>query len=130
MQSKKVGAPVSMDMFDTVEASNRGFRIELETATGSKSGVFVTVLGPDSEEYRKAEKKIRDEQQNKLRRRKNIDIETDAISLLAHSITSWENMPGYGDYSYAQGVEVLTKYPAIRRQIEREQSDLTNFIQG
>ena len=120
----------SLSMFDTVSGSNIGAEIELQTASGDASGVYVSLLGPDSDASRKAERKVRERHQELLRKRKSIDLEADAIEILASCITGWRNMPEYGTFSFEAAKELLTKYPAIRRQLEQEQADIRNFIKG
>ncbi len=132
----------SLSMFDTVSACNKGARVELLTPTGEGSGIFISVLGRDSDVYKAYEREQRDYMNRKimLARKRGQDLKLDSaemseekeIELLAKLTTGWENMPafdGKGELSFSKENAALlyAKYPAIRRQMDDASGDMQNF---
>lgn len=143
MAEKKAAKTVkSLSMFDTVSACNKGFRSELLTPTGEGSGIFITILGRDSDVYKKYEREQRDYMNRKimLARKRGQDLRLDTaemteekeIELLACLTTGWENMPnfdGSGELAFSKenAIALYTKFPAIRRQMDDVSGDMQNF---
>jgi hypothetical protein len=132
----------SLSMFDTVSACNKGARIELLTLTGEGSGIFITILGRDSDVYKQYEREQRDYMNRKimLARKRGQDLRLDSaemteekeIELLAKLTVGWENMPSFDgkgqlDFSKDNAVQLYAKFPAIRRQMDDACGDMQNF---
>jgi len=142
--TKKKAAP-SLSMFDTVAACNKGARVELLTPSGDGSGVFISILGKDSDVFKQYEKEQRDYMNRKimLARKRGQDLKLDSaemseekeIDLLTRITTGWENMPGIEadtllDFSADNVKMVYIKYPSIRRQMDDSSGDMQNFTTG
>lgn len=138
--SKKQAA--SLSMFDTVSACNKGARIELLTPTGDGSGIFISILGRDSDVYKSYEREQRDYMNRKimLARKRGQDLRLDSaemseekeIELLAKLTTGWENMPSFDgkgqlEFNANNAALLYTKFPAIRRQMDDASGDMQNF---
>ena len=132
----------SLSMFDTVSACNKGVRVELLTPTGENSGIFISVLGRDSDVYKTYEREQRDYMNRKIviARKRGQDLRLDTaemseekeIELLARLTTGWENMPSFDgngllDFSKENAALLYVKYPAIRRQMDDASGDMQNF---
>jgi hypothetical protein len=138
---------------DTVAGANEGFEVQLyHPATMENLGIFVRVLGRDSDEYRRL-------QSEQLRRRiqKSVktgtmrsvsspkEIEQDGIELLAACTKGWrqaEDREGDGvvgkttitvagaewECSRANAARLYTEYPWIAEQVDVAVVDRANFI--
>ena len=130
---------------DSVKAANNGFELELfHPGTMVNLGLFITVLGKDSAEFRKVSSA-----QNRKRLQKATkgggfragavsmeEIEQDSIELLAACTVLWRD----GDkktLTFAgkelectpeNAKQVYTDYPWIREQVDAGVSDRANFI--
>jgi hypothetical protein len=126
----------TMNMFDTVTGSNRGTEVELHTTDGDPSGVKVRLLGPDSDEAIKADRSAntRNMKLHQTQQSKRIDVARDVIEKLVACITGWAGMPGEDGkdmpYSEDNARQVLTNYPSIRRELQREHEETANFTKA
>lgn len=136
---------VSLSMFDTVTACNAGSDMELLLPNGEGSGVFITMLGTDGDEYKKYQREIQNEFLRQLASKKKkspkeaIDeaelSESKNIELLVRLTVGWKDMPspdgkGVLVFSKENCRMVYTKYPMIRRQADLYVADLTNFMKS
>jgi hypothetical protein len=134
-----------LSMFDTVSACNSGAKIELLKPNGDGSGIFISVLGRDSDVYKTFEREQRDSMNRKimLARKRGQDIRLDSaemteekeIELLARLTTGWENVPAFDGqgllpFSKDNAIALYTKYPSIRRQMDDASGDMQNFIKS
>ena len=130
---------------DSVKAANDGFELELfHPGTMVNLGIFFTVLGKDSAEFRKVQSA-----QNRKRMQKATkgggfragsismeEIEQDSIELLVACTMFWRD--GEKKTLTISGVEmectpenvrrVYTNYPWIREQVDAGVSDRANII--
>jgi hypothetical protein len=135
----------SLSMFDTVSACNNGAKIELLKPNGDGSGIFIFILGRDSDVYKTFEREQRDSMNRKimLARKRGQDIRLDSaemteekeIELLARLTTGWENVPAFDGqgllpFSKDNAIALYTKYPSIRRQMDDASGDMQNFIKS
>jgi hypothetical protein len=126
----------NMKMFDTVTGSNKGAEIELHTIEGEPSGVKWSLLGPDSDEAIKTDKanRHRNFQLHNKQKSNQIDDTRDEIEKLVAVSTGWSGMPGDDGkerpFSKDAAREILTSYPAIRRELIEEHNLARNFIKA
>jgi len=134
--------------FDTVAASNRGAEVELvHLKTGEPTGVFIKVLGSDSQEWRdhvneRANKRVAAQFKAQRGALKAVDVPTveaaaeDAILLLTRCTIGWrtgdspfltyrgEQLP----FNAGNAMRVYTELPAIRNQVDEFIGDMSNFM--
>ena len=132
--------PLSLSMFDTVAACNKGVEFELDTPDGSPSGIFWTVLGRDSDAFREYDQDAKNERNRRAQMafRSGKPLQMDSaqveeqkqVDLLCVLSTGWRNMPDNVAFSVPACRDVLTKYPHIRRQVDAFIGDIGNFMKG
>lgn len=143
MTDKKTAAkPIDVADFDTVAASDKGYRLELKHPTkGTPLGIFINVLGKDSSIFREH---LREAGNERLRRdaiaeRKGKAGETptieqaerSALEALALCTTGWENMVYKGEelpFTTANALKLYEEQLWIRKQVDDAFGDLENFI--
>lgn len=155
----KTAKPVDISDLDTVAASDAGAEIELvHPTTNAPLGIFITILGKDSEVFREHVKEqvnasIRKEALA-TRRGKKVDpptaeeAEQRAIELLVLCTLGWRSET-YGEkkavianepvivmkgealpFSVANAKRIYTDSIWIRRQVDEAIGDLENFIKA
>jgi hypothetical protein len=139
----------SLSVFDTVSACNKGARIELLTPAGDGSGIFIPILGRDSDVYKTYEREQRDSMNRKimLARKRGQDLRLDSaemseekeidllVRLTMGAGVPWENMPSFDgkgllEFNKENVTLVYVKFPAIRRQMDDASGDMQNFIKS
>lgn len=127
---------------DTKSAANTGYEFEVQNpATLEGTGFMITVLGEDSDEYRRVQ---REQNQRRLKRaitKKSTDvdvdeIEDDALALLSACTKSWRMKDGgevqLDDAAYPCTTEnarkLYVRMPVVRRQVESAMADRANFL--
>lgn len=141
--------PVDIGDLDTIEACNSGTEIELKhPTTGEKLGIFVGIVGKDSDVYREFQRKafnryLREEALAKKRGkdaqvRTVEDLEDDSLKLLVSCTTSWRT----GDQKWMlykkeqleftpENCEMVFKTrPWIRDQVNEGIGDLELFMKS
>lgn len=133
----------SLAAFDTVAACNKGYEYEVLLPNGDASGIFITMLGKDSDEFKKYEREQRDFMNRKIMksRKRGQDLQLDSaemseekeIDLLTRLTTGWRNVPdftGEGLLTFnKENVALLyLHYPSIRRQSDEASGDMQNFM--
>lgn len=131
---------MELDEFDTKTKSNEGAEIELlSLKTRAKSGVFIKVLGIDSDLFQdlKAQRsrelmdavQARGKDYNPTRE----EIDLASCEMLAKCTLGWRGLTEGGkevEFSYAKAVDLYVKYPRIRDQINAAIADTANFVLG
>lgn len=124
---------------DTVKASNAGADLELlHPATGEKTGVTITLAGPDSDVYRKALRRQADRQFKTSQKRSQqhqtaAELEEEAVKVLAACTLDWQGMEEGKDAlgCTPENVEhVYRKYLWIREQVDEFVGDRQAFIKA
>lgn len=142
---KKAGI-TDLAALDTVKGSNAGFEVSIyNPATNEDLGLFITVLGRDSDEFQKvsrAQQKKRMEKMSKGGfRNANVPIESveaDGIQLLAAVTISWR----HGDKQTVtldgkelactkdNAATLYERFPWIKEQVDTAVGDRANFIKA
>ena len=130
---------IDLASIDTVAGANKGFDVSIyHPGTLEDLGITITVLGKDSDLYRQKSTKMQQKRLDKLAkggfRKKNMNIDgsdADAIRLLAECTTGWigvienkEEIP----FSVDNAIDLYTKYPWMREQIDEAIADRSNFL--
>jgi hypothetical protein len=136
---------------DSVAASDAGVEMQLyHPKTQSDLGIFITLLGRDSKDYRRvqsAQNRKRTERMTKGGVFKpavvtSEEIEQNTIELLSACTKAWRSVAGeestdtisIGGQAFTCTTEnaamLYTKYPWIKEQVDAFVSDRANFMKG
>jgi hypothetical protein len=129
---------------DTRAACNKGRRIELiSPADQSSTGIFITMLGRDSDVFDQAVNEQIDTANRLaalLRARgktvppkTQVQIEKDQAELIVACVVDWENMVVDGDevpYSVSAALGLLERFPWIRKQLDDAIGDVASFMKS
>jgi len=144
---------VDLSSLNTSKASDKGAEIEiLHPTTNKPLGIFITVLGKDSQVFREHMRDSVNASMRKQalaqRRGKVLDpvlaeqVEREAIELLALCTKSWRESEEGGDKptltfegselecNPKNAITIYTELLFIRRQIDDAVGDLENFIKS
>lgn len=135
---------IDLSSIDTVAACNTGAEFQLKhPTTDDKLGVFITVVGKDSDIFREFQRKtfnryMRDEALAKkkgkdVKIRSAEDLEDDSLDLLVACTLGWRNMVDAGQevsFSPDEARRIYKKYPWIRDQVNEAVGDLELFMKG
>ena len=128
---------MDIKLFDTKAKSESGVDIELrDLRTGKGSGVFITVIGTDSDRFaelsaecaRRISQILADTGQQELNRDQMNKM---SIELLAGCTLGWRGLEANGEpmaFSTDAARWLYTDYPAIREQINVAIADRKNFL--
>lgn len=129
-------------MADTVKASNNGHRFELLSPIDqTKTGIFISVLGRDSDVVRQI---LRDQIDAAARRalqartkgkqppiQTSVEMEREGTDLLVAATLGWENMKVNGamlEFNPKNALELYSGYPWIRKQVDEAITDIEGFM--
>ena len=132
---------VDLSSIDTVAGSNEGFDVQIyHPGTNVDLGIVITVLGKDSDEFLKVSRTQSKKRMAKMAkggfRNTSIsieEVEQDGIELLAACTKAWAGMVENGKdivCTASNAVDVYTRYPWIREQVDIAIGDRANFIKG
>ena len=102
--------------------------------TGIGTGVFITLLGVDSKEWRRESLKLRNENLKLQRKRNGVDAEKyddDGIRLLAACTVGWRGLTEDGQpvpFTPENVMRIYRDFGFIRQQVDEFVSDIGNFI--
>lgn len=139
--TKKTDA-LDLSALDTVAACDKGARIELRHPVTSEAlGVFITVLGKDSQAFRDhlrtaINERLRKEALAKKRGREpdvmTVEVgEAEAIDLLVVCTVGWEGVTYKGqplEFNVPNAKTLYADLPWVRKQIDEAIGDLENFM--
>ena len=121
----------------TQEAHEEGAELEIyNPETGKKTGFFITVMGADSLAFQKEQKKLRNKAILAYSKDKEPDYEEeikDEIRHLANITLDWRGIESNGKpkpFTKEHCIELYTKSPGVRQQVDRFVSDRANFTKG
>lgn len=140
---------MDLKKLDTVAAADKGFEIQLfNPGDMSNLGIFITVLGRDSADYRKISSQHSRKRVQKMTKGNQFrmgsltteELESDTIELLAGVTKAWRDegekldnqvlIDGVKyDCDLANAVMLYTRYPWIREQVDVAVMDRANFTQ-
>lgn len=121
---------------DTVKAANQGATLEItHPGTGDVlDGMTITLLGSDSDIYRKEVRKRTEQNLNNRKKQSKVDLEEAEIrgcELLAKLTKSWtgiEEGKQEVECTFDNAVRIYREYRWIREQCEAFIADRANFI--
>jgi hypothetical protein len=133
-------AKFSFDEFETKDKSNAGYEVTINNAFGEPSGLFITVLGVDSDAYVNLKEKHDRNRIKKMAKKGRGAVEElydDAkgndLELLVACTLSWRHASGdkmpfdIGPSSPAETKEFYAKYPLVAEQVRVGMTDRANF---
>jgi hypothetical protein len=123
---------------DTVAACNKPFELEIiHPVTGNGLGVFISIVGKDSDVYRKRIKALADESITRNARGKGMKlvdkIEEDNIAALVAVTTGWRNVVLDGkalEFNPGNARTLYTRILPIREQVQEAVNNIENFMPG
>lgn len=133
---------VDLSSIDTVKGANEGFDVRIyHPGTNEDLDVTINVLGKDSDEFQKVSRAQSKKRMAKLskggfRNTSAIpleEVEQDGIELLASCTRGWSGVVVDGKevpFSKDAAVDVYTRFPWIREQVDAAIGDRANFIKG
>lgn len=131
---------VDLAALDTVKGANEGFDVDIyNPATNEDLGIKIRVLGKDSDEFQKvsraqSKKRMAKISKGGFRNQSSIpveEIEQDGIELLAACTRGWSGVVIEGKeipYNQPAAVDLYTRFPWIREQVDTAIGDRANFI--
>lgn len=128
-----------LSSIDTVAACNKSFELEItHPATGLGTGVFISVVGKDSDIYRSRVKAFANEAiQREATGRKKVDtidaLEAKNIGALVAATVGWRNVVLDGealDFNAENARRIYTRIIPVRDQVQEAVNDVSNFMTG
>ena len=137
--AKKEKKQIDLSTLDTVKGSNEGFDVKLyNPVTNEDLDITITVLGRDSDLFVKTTRAQSKKRMAKLQKGsfRNASLspeehEQDGIELLAEVTKGWEGIELDGktlEFSKENAIDVYTRFPWIKEQIDSAVGDRANFI--
>lgn len=134
--------PIDLSSLDTAAACEKGYELELlHPITKAPLGSFISVVGKDSEAFRKHVRAASNERLRKnaaqQRRGKELDpptieaIEAEAIDLLVTCTTGFRNVSYKGallEFSEDNARKLYTEQSWVRGQVDEAIGDLELFL--
>lgn len=123
-------------IFDVVTGANDGFKLELLTPQGNKSGVVFELLGEDSDVVQELVAEQRRVRMERLRERKiaptDDDNRRDLAEQLVAATKGWTGPEGFRPFSKEAARELYNdrRYVTINDQVIAAISDRRNFTKG
>lgn len=126
-----------LSSIDTVKDANAGAEIQLYHPTqGTDLGIFIRVVGKDSDLFKKVQREQNQKRVAKLQRtsfRGQIDQDAEAVQLLAGCTQGWSGMilsSKEVPFSQENAIAIYTKYPWIREQVDIAIGDRSLFTKA
>ena len=114
------------------DLAEEGQWMEIETADGEGTDMWLLLAGSDSSYHKKEINKQRDKMLKKKKmQRSSSEIENDNINLLAASTLDWKNVQYNGEELECnrENVRWLYKnFPAVQEQVDEFIGDRSNFL--
>lgn len=132
---------IDLSSLDTVAGANKGFDVKIyHPGTLADLGITITVLGKDSDEFLKVSRKQQKKRIDRLQKGgfRGIsglsaeETEKDGIELLASCTMGWIGVVLEGEdlpFSHENAVEVYTRFPWIKEQVDTAIGDRSNFLE-
>lgn len=128
-----------LSSLDVVSAANTGVEVDLlHPVTNEPIGMKIKVIGRDSDEFRRLSNAQSRRRVNKMSKggfratNANLeDVEAEGIELLAACTKGWTNVVVSGKvipFSKEAAVDLYTKYPWIKEQVDTAIGDRALFI--
>lgn len=121
----------------TKEAHEEGAECNiLNPSDGKPTDFFIKVLGVDSLEFQKAQRKARNQAVKTLSEKKPITEEDEIESEIDHLVAvtvGWRGLEVDGKekaFTKEHCKDLYTRSPGLRNQVDRFVSDRTNFTRG
>ena len=135
-EKKKEKTVTDLSSLDVVKSSNEGAEFELvHPVTGKGLGIFISVLGNDSDTYRHAvEVRAQRTLRKSKKQRQQISLEeaeNQAIEILAACTIGWTGLVENGKeipFSESNARALYKKYPWMKDQVDAAIGDRALFL--
>lgn len=135
------GAKVfNFDAFDTKTLADAGVEVEILNASGDSTGVFITVLGVDSNQYQKMRERFdraRIKQMQKNNRNVVDSLYDNAkqhdLEMTAECTIAWRHVSQQMPFDVSdkeQLISFYSSYPLVYDQVRTSMNDRVNFTKG
>lgn len=105
--------------------------------TGEPTDIVITVMSMDSDDYKKVQLKLQNEQIKFARKNRGKTtaerIQQEALELLVAITVNWKGVEKAGEnwpFSHENARELYTKLPFIKEQVDEFVGDRRNFIRN
>lgn len=112
----------------TVDDHELGAEVRIKDGNGKLTALWIKVKGADSVAYRKQLKLQKKKYQEALLQKRDLDEDDFVIEALSEIIIGWRGTDE--EYSKELCVELLTKAPFVRDQIDAFMSNRANFTKA
>lgn len=124
---------LNLKKVDVVSAANKGATVDIvDPVTGDVTGAKITVVGSDSDLYRKAQRKILNKRLNEKKGKTRAEeLEAESLELLAQCTTGWEGIEDDGTpltFSIDAARKLYKEFPFIKEQIDAAIADRALFL--
>lgn len=130
----KTQETVDLNSLDIVAAAGAGAEIAiLHPVTGKELGITITVIGADSERYRKNLRSLASGRLNR-KNRKPMDVEEaeeEGLDLLAKATLGWKGVVVDGaeiPFSKDEAKKLYRRFPWVKEQVDAAIVDRGNFL--
>lgn len=131
---------IDLATLDTVAGANKGFDVKIyHPGTLADLGITITVLGKDSDEFQKISRRQQKKRLDRISKGgfrgatslSSEETEKDGIELLAACTTGWTGVVIKGEdvpFSIDNAVDLYSKFPWIKEQVDTAIGDRANFL--
>lgn len=131
---------VDLSTLDTVAGANNGFDVVIyHPGTLANLGITISVLGKDSDEFQKVSRKHQKKRLDRLSKGgfrgmaglSAEESERDGLELLAACTMGWTGVVLDGKdvpFSTENAIDIYTRFPWIREQVDIAMGDRSNFL--
>ncbi len=129
-----ITTPIDLSSLDVVAAAETGAEIEiLHPVTGKELGITITIVGADSERYRKNLRSLANSRLNrKARKTASLEeAEEDGLELLAKATLGWKGVVVDGaeiPFSPLEAKKLYKRFPWIKEQVDAAIADRRTFL--
>lgn len=135
-----------LSALDTKKGAEQGYDLELTGPDGEGTGVFITLIGADCEEYQRALRKVNQRRANHFVKTRKFDQNPDQllaedVDLLLIATRGWRSVDEAGraepvvvvgedtfTYSPDNVRKLYMRFPIIREQVAEAVNDRGNFL--
>lgn len=123
-----------LNQLDTTHRSNDGAELRLEhPTTGEKLDCHLILAGSDSTVFKNAQSAISTKYVKNMNKRRNMDLQTDKLELMARCTLGWRHMMVDGldlPCTFDNALQIYTRFPWVYEQAEAFCTDRSNFLQN
>jgi hypothetical protein len=143
LEDNSVSEPIDLASLDTISGANAGYELELRhPATKAPLGIFITVLGSDSDTFKEL---MHDRVNDAIRKgalvrqgkdpeiKSSEQLDQEELELLAACTIGFRNIKLDGkilEFSKKNAYDLYRRMPWIKDQVNKAIANVENFIKG